>query len=111
MNRATLIGRLTADPVVRYSGDLAIASFTLAIDRPPKRDGEKEADFIKIKAFGKTAEFCANYMRKGKRASVDGRIETGSYFGESGDKVFTTEIRAERVEVIDWPEKDVSHDW
>lgn len=105
MNKVLLIGRLTSDPVVRYSGELAIASFTLAIDRMKKRDGTKETDFPRVKAFGKTAEFCASYMKKGNRVAVEGRIETGSYIGESGEKVFTTEVRAERVEVIDWPEE------
>lgn len=113
MNKVLLIGRLTSDPVVRYSGELAIASFTLAIDRMKKRDGTKETDFPRVKAFGKTAEFCGSYMKKGNRAAIEGRIETGSYIGEFGDKVYTTEVRAERVEVIDWPEdkKDDDTGW
>lgn len=113
MNKVLLIGRLTSDPVVRYSGELAIASFTLAIDRMKRRDGTKETDFPMVKAFGKTAEFCGSYMKKGNRAAIEGRIETGSYIGESGDKVYTTEVRAERVEVIDWPEdkKDDDTGW
>ena len=104
MNNVNLIGRLTADPVVRYSGDHPIATFTLAIDRPPKPDGTKDTDFPRITAYGKQAEFCRKYLQKGNRAAVVGRIKTGSY-NKDGQTIYTTDVIANRVEVIDWPEK------
>lgn len=92
MNMVVLMGRLTRDPEVRASqSGLTIASYTLAVDRRFKRDGEPSADFIRCKAFGKTAEFAEKYFRKGVKIAVSGRIETGSYEGKSG-KVYTTDI-------------------
>lgn len=92
MNMVVLMGRLTRDPEVRASqSGLTIASYTLAVDRRFKRDGEPSADFIRCKAFGKTAEFAERHFRKGVKIAVSGRIETGSYEGKSG-KVFTTDI-------------------
>lgn len=92
MNMVCLMGRLTRDPEVRASqSGLTIASYTLAVDRRFKRDGEPSADFIRCKAFGKTAEFAERHFRKGVKIAVSGRIETGSYEGKNG-KVFTTDI-------------------
>lgn len=92
MNMVCLMGRLTRDPEVRASqSGLTIASYTLAVDRRFKRDGEPSADFIRCKAFGKTAEFAEKHFRKGVKIAVSGRIETGSYEGKNG-KVFTTDI-------------------
>lgn len=92
MNMVCLMGRLTRDPEVRASqSGLTIASYTLAVDRRFKRDGEPSADFIRCKAFGKTAEFAERHFRKGVKIAVSGRIETGSYEGKSG-KVYTTDI-------------------
>ena len=106
MNKTLLIGRLTKDPEIRYTNDnLAIASFTLAINRPPKRDGTKEADFPRVIVFGKQAENCEKYIAKGSRVAVEGRLQTGSYTNKNGEKVYTTEILAERVEFIDFKER------
>lgn len=92
MNMVVLMGRLTRDPEVRASqSGLTIASYTLAVDRRFKRDGEPSADFIRCKCFGKTAEFAERHFRKGVKIAVSGRIETGSYEGKNG-KVFTTDI-------------------
>lgn len=103
MNNAILSGRLTRDPEIRYTVDnLAIASFTLAVDRLPKRDGTKEADFISVKIFGKQAESCEKHTGKGLRVIVIGRIQTGSYTNKEGNKVYTTEVIADRVEFLDW---------
>lgn len=103
MNNAMLSGRLTRDPEIRYTVDnLAIASFTLAVDRLPKRDGTKEADFINVKIFGKQAESCEKHTGKGLRVIVSGRIQTGSYTNKEGNKVYTTEVIADRVEFLDW---------
>lgn len=98
MNMVVLMGRLTRDPEVRASQNgLTIASYTLAVDRRFKRDGEPSADFIRCKAFGKTAEFAERYFKKGVKIAVSGRIETGSYEGKSG-KVYTTDIIVEHQE-------------
>ena len=82
MNKVILMGRLTRDPQVRYSaGDnsMAIARYTLAVDRRFKRDGEATADFIGCVAFGRSAEFAEKYFRQGLKVVVSGRIQTGSY--------------------------------
>lgn len=102
MNNVVLIGRLTRDPEVRYTSNtqMAVARFTLAVDRQYKRDGEPTADFIPIVAFGKTAELCERYISKGRQIAVEGRIQTGSYTNKDGNKVYTTEVVANRVEFL-----------
>lgn len=106
MNSVVLIGRLTRDPEVRYTGDqMAIASFSLAIDRPPRRDGTKETDFPRITVFGKQAENCEKYLAKGRLVGVQGRIQTGSYTNKNGDKVYTTDVVADRIEFLEWGDK------
>lgn len=103
MNTVILIGRLTRDAEVRYTKDnMAIARFSLAIDRPPKKDGTKEADFPGIVVFGKSAENCEKYLAKGRMVAIEGRIQTGSYTKQDGTKVYTTEVVANRVEFLDW---------
>ena len=96
------MGRLTRDPEVRYSsgGDssLAIARYTLAVDRRFKRDGEATADFINCVVFGKSAEFTEKYFRQGLRITISGRIQTGSYTNKDGVKVYTTEVVVEEQE-------------
>ena len=87
MNKVILMGRLTRDPEVRYSAgenSLAIARYTLAVDRRFKRDGEATADFISCVVFGKQAEFAEKYFRQGIRIVVSGRIQTGSYTNRDG---------------------------
>lgn len=101
MNKAILMGRLTRDPEVRYSAgenSLAIARYTLAVDRRFKRDGEASADFISCVAFGKSAEFAEKYFRQGIKIAVSGRIQTGSYTNRDGQKVYTTEVVVEDQE-------------
>jgi single-strand DNA-binding protein len=98
MNKVILMGRLTADPDVRYSqGDnsMAIARYTLAVDRRYKREGEPTADFIRCVAFSKSAEFAEKYLRKGTKICICGRIQTGSYTNRDGQKVYTTDIVVE----------------
>lgn len=107
MNLVVLQGRLTKEPIVRYTPDsqLAIASFSVAVDRGKNKNGEDMgADFIPVKVFGKQAENCERYLGKGCRVSVQGRIQTGSY-EKDGQKVFTTDVIAQRVEFIDFKEK------
>ncbi len=100
MNCVQLIGRLTKDPETRYipQNETAVANFTLAVDRPMAK--EKTADFIRIVAFGKTAELCEKYLSKGRQVGIQGRIQTGSYENKNGDKVYTTDVIAERVEFL-----------
>lgn len=101
MNKVILMGRLTRDPEIRYAqnGDqMAIARFTLAVDRRFKRDGENTADFISCVAFGRTAEFLERYVRQGTKLCLEGRIQTGSYVRQDGTKVYTTEVVVENAE-------------
>lgn len=101
MNKTLLIGRTTKDPDIRYTQSeqsMAIARFSLAVDRRFKRDGEQSADFISCVAFGKTAEFIEKYVFKGTKIAVEGRIQTGSYTNNDGNKVYTTDVVVEQVE-------------
>lgn len=96
MNRVELTGRLTRDPEIRYTNSgAAVASFSIAVDRRFKRDGEANADFIPCTAFGKTGEFIEKYFRKGSGIEVAGRIQTGSYTNKEGRKVYTTDVIVE----------------
>ena len=102
MNKVILMGRLVRDPDIRYSNGenaLAIARFTLAVDRRfGRRDGEQTADFITCKAFGKSAEFAERFLRQGIKVAASGRIETGSYTNRDGQKVYTTEVVLDEIE-------------
>ena len=102
MNKVILMGRLTRDPEVRYSsGDnqMAIARYSIAVDRRGKRDTEGQtADFINCVAFGKAGEFAEKYFHKGTKIAVTGRIQTGSYTNKDGQKVYTTDIVIEEQE-------------
>nr|WP_298056602.1 single-stranded DNA-binding protein [uncultured Lachnoanaerobaculum sp.] len=107
MNRAILMGRLTRDPEVRYSSgerSMAIARYTLAVDRGFKRGGdssEQTADFIPCVAFDKAGEFAEKYFRQGMRVLISGRIQTGSYTNKEGQKVYTTEVIIDTQEFAD----------
>lgn len=101
MNRINLSGRLVRDPEVRYSqGEkpMAIASFSLAVDRKFKQEGQPTADFINCKAFGKTAEVIEKYVTKGTKIAVCGHIQTGSYTNKDGQKVYTTDVIVDELE-------------
>ena len=102
MNKVVLMGRLTRDAEVRYSqGDnsLAIARFSLAVDRRFKKDNEDQtADFISCVAFGKTGEFFERFGKKGTKFVIEGRIQTGSYTNKDGQKVYTTDVVVESAE-------------
>lgn len=102
MNVAIILGRLTRDPVIKASqSGMTIARFTLAVNRLNKKGQNQEADFINCVAFGKTAEAIGNYVYKGQRLLVEGRVQTGSYTSKSGEKKFTTEISVNRAEFIE----------
>lgn len=101
MNKVILMGRLTRDPDIKYSqgeNSMAIARYTLAVDRRFKRDGDATADFISCIAFGKSAEFAEKYFHQGIRIVVEGRIQTGSYTNKDGVKVYTTDVVVEQQE-------------
>lgn len=107
MNSVTLIGRLTRDVDLRYTqgSNMAIAKFSLAIDRPAKQGEEKKADFPSVTVFGKQAENCDKYLAKGRLACVQGRLQTGSYKDKDGKTVYTTDVVADRVEFLEWGER------
>lgn len=101
MNKVILMGRLTRDPEVRYSqgeNNLAIARYTLAVDRRFQRNGEQSADFISCVAFGRSAEFAEKWLKQGTKICITGRIQTGSYTNKDGAKVYTTEVVVEDQE-------------
>lgn len=105
MNKVALIGRLTRDPDVRYSqgGEpMAIARFTLAVDRRTKN---RDADFISCVAFGKNGEFVEKYFHKGMKVAVIGRIQTGSYDNKDGHKVYTTDVVCEELDFCESKQK------
>lgn len=102
MNRVILCGRLTREPEVRYSqtanGSMAVARYTLAVDRKFKKEGEQNADFINCIAFGKSGEFAEKYFFKGIKIAISGRIQTGSYTNKDGQRVYTTDVVVEEQE-------------
>ena len=108
MNSVVLMGRLTRDPEVRYISEsqMAVATFSLAIDRPVKQGQEKKTDFPRITVFGRQAENCERFLAKGMRCCVQGRIQTGSYTDNNGNTVYTTDVIANRVEFIDFKDNN-----
>lgn len=103
MNRIILLGRLVRDPEVRVTPtEKTVCTFTLAVDRPfTAKNGQREADFINIVTWNKTAELCGNSLTKGQRALVEGRLQIRSYDGKDGNKHYVTEVIADRVEFIE----------
>lgn len=102
MNSVQLIGRLTKDPEVRYTdSNVAIARFSLAINRGKSNDKENNVDYINILALGKTAENIERYLKKGSQTGINGRIQTGSYTNKDGMKVYTTEVVVEKIKFLD----------
>lgn len=95
MNKVILIGRLSRDPEVRYTQGaepMAIARYSLAVDRRFKREGQPDADFINCVAFRRNGEFAEKYLKKGMKIAVEGSIQTGSYTDKDGNKRYTTDI-------------------
>ena len=102
INSVTLVGRLTKDVEIKYSQTgVAIGNFNLAVNRTFKKEGEQEADFIRIVTFRKTAENTANFCKKGSLVGVTGRIQTGSYDDKDGKRVYTTDVIADSVQFLD----------
>ncbi|MBQ6135226.1 MAG: single-stranded DNA-binding protein [Bacilli bacterium] len=102
MNKVVLIGRLTRDPELRYTGsNTPVATFTLAVNRAfSNQQGEREADFINIVVWRKQAENVKNYLTQGSQAAVEGRIQTRSYDDQNGQKRYVTEVVADNVEFL-----------
>lgn len=103
INRVVLVGRLTKDPELRYTpSGVAVCRFTLAVNRTfSNTQGEKEADFVSCIVWRKPAENVANYVKKGHLTGVEGRIQTGSYEGQDGKRVYTTEVVADSVQFLE----------
>lgn len=100
MNKVIESGRLTKDAEITYAqgNNMAVARFTLAVDRRFKQEGQPTTDFIRCTAFGKTAEFFERFGRKGTKFLIEGRIQTGSYTNKDGQKVYTTDVVVENTE-------------
>lgn len=104
MNKVVLIGRLTRDPELKFTPGTgtAVATLTVAVDRRvPNKNGQREADFIRVIVWGKSAENTANYMSKGRLIGISGRIQTTSYDAKDGTKRYVTEVVAEEVQFLD----------
>ena len=108
MNKVLLMGRLTAEPVLRYSTkdpSMAVARYTLAVDRKfaKKDDGSSQTDFIHCVAFGKAGEFASKYFHKGQRVMVEGRLQIGEFTNKEGQRVPTADVVIENQEFADSP--------
>lgn len=106
MNSFIGIGNLTRDVDLKYTDSgLAIGRFTLALNRMKKEGQEQKADFINIVTFGKTAENCSNYLSKGKKVGVEGRLQSGKYTNKDNVVVYTVDVVANQVEFLEWADK------
>ena len=109
MNKVCLIGRLTRDPEMKVisTNNTMVANFTVAVNRRFAKEGEeRQADFINIIAWGKTAEFCSKYFKKGLQVGLVGRIQTRNWDDDNGQKHFATEVIAEEVYFADSKRED-----
>jgi len=112
MNQVQLIGRLTRDPETRKTQSGAdIARYTLAVDRRYKKDGDPDADFIRIVAFNKGAQFADRWFRKGMKVAVVGRIQTSTYTKNNGEKGYTFEVIADSAEFADSKKTETPEDY
>ncbi len=106
LNRVVLIGRLTRDPELRYTPNAgaAVSNFTLAVDRPfTNQQGERETDFVNIVVWRKQAENCAQYLKKGLMAAVEGRLQIRSYDDSQGVRRKAVEVVADNVRFLERP--------
>lgn len=102
LNCVIIIGRLTKDPELRYSpAGVAIANFTLAVNRLFAKEGQQQADFIPVVAFNKQAENCANYISKGRLVAIEGRLQVRTYETDDGQRRWVTEVIAHNVRFLD----------
>lgn len=102
MNKVTLVGRLTANPELRYtSSNLPLTRFTIAVNRQKKEDGTQNTDFINCVAWNKTAELICTYLTKGALIGLEGRIQTGTYEKQDGTKGYTTDVLVQNIEFLE----------
>lgn len=103
MNRSVLVGRLTADPILRYTPNgVAVATFTLAVNRTfTNQQGERECDYINCVVWKRSAENAANFLKKGSLTGVDGRLQSRSYEAQDGRRVYVTELVVESVQFLE----------
>ena len=103
INRVVLVGRLTKDPELRYTpSGVPTCRFTLAVNRTfSNQQGDREADFINCVVWRKQAENTANFLKKGSLAGVEGRIQTGSYEGQDGKRVYTTDVVCDSIQFLE----------
>lgn len=110
-NIMIIVGRTTGEVEMRYAqSGVAIGNVTVAIDREMSKakkqeaeaKGEATADFLRVTLFGNTAEYAANHLKKGKKVFINGRIQTGNYINKEGLKVYTTEVVANNIEILEW---------
>lgn len=102
INRVVLVGRLVADPELRYTPNgVASCKFRVAVNRSFKNDGEQQADFISCVAWRKQAENLANFQRKGNLIGLEGKIQTGSYEGQDGKRVYTTDVVVDSIQFLE----------
>lgn len=108
MNQVVLIGRLTRDPELRFipNSGTAVARFSLAVNREFKREGQPDADFFNIVVWGKSAENCANYLKKGRLCAVNGNLRNNNYEDKNGVKHYNVEVIANRVEFLEWGDRN-----
>jgi len=108
MNKVVLIGRMTKEPELKFTPGTgtAVCTFTMAVNRRFKKEGQPDADFIPIVVWGKQAESTVNYMSKGKLLSVAGRIETRSYEAKDGGRRYVTEVVADEVSFLEYGNKN-----
>lgn len=109
LNRVILIGRLTHDPELRYTGSgIPVANFSIAVDRPyTNQQGERETDFIRIIVWRKLGEVCAKNLGKGRLVAIEGRLQVRNYEAQDGSKRQAAEVVADSVRFLDWPKDKV----
>lgn len=111
MNRVVLVGRLVKDPELRYTqSGIAVANFTLAVNRRFAKEGDQQADFIQCVVWNKVAENVAKYLTKGSQVAIEGRIQTSSYEDKDGVKRYKTEVVAENVEFLNTKKKEETNE-
>lgn len=107
MNKIILIGRLTNDPTLTFipNSGTAVARFSVAVNREFKKEGQPDADFFNVVVWGKTAENCANYLKKGRLVGIEGQLRNNNFEDKNGVKHYSLEINANRVEFLEWGDK------
>ena len=102
LNKAILVGRITADPELRHTpNNIAVTSFTVAVNRPYSRNAERQTDFIDIVAWRSTAEFVCRYFHTGNAIAIDGRIQVSNYTDKDGNKRRRFEVLADNVSFVE----------